>query len=285
MHRREYFYPNEILISDLKSDKIVQILQSAAWKTLDQKITSAETNNDKNIQPDLKNIEAGENACGVDAFADLKFDPSVKRALDVGGGKYDFSRNYMKSKHNIDLLIWDPYNRSKEHNLEIQSLVTNKKVDAATSMAVLNVIPEVEVRLAHICTLKDSLAVNGIAYFKIWPGENFLKGSYKPTVNSYGYPGYQANAYADRFLREVQLVFGLKNAKLHETIPNLLVATKTSDEPTSQAEIELIQKLSTKDSWHQKRKTWLNKNSSTFFNEQPFNAENNNKVNKIRCKL
>ncbi len=220
MHSREYFYPNEYLIHTLNSGKIFHILQSGAWKTLGQEITSAETNNDRNAEPEMKNIEAGENACGVDAFADLKFDRTVKRALDVGGGKYDFCRDYMKAK-GIELLVWDPYNRPKVHNENVEKSVTNQNVDAATSMAVLNVIPESESRLAHICTLKEALVINGIAYFKIWPGEGTLKGSYKPTVNSYGYPGYQANAYPDRFLREIQLVFGLSNVRLHETIPNL----------------------------------------------------------------
>ncbi|MHB1947879.1 MAG: hypothetical protein ACYCQI_07190 [Gammaproteobacteria bacterium] len=284
MHAREYFYSKERLIHTLDSGKIFHILHSSAWKTLDQEITSAETNNDRNVEPDMKSIQLGENTCGVDAFADLTFDKTVKRILDVGGGKYDYCHDHMKSR-NIDLLVWDPYNRPKEHNLDIQKSVTNKKVDAATSMAVLNVIPEPEVRLAHICTLKEALVVNGVAYFKVWPGEGALKGSYKPTVNSYGHPGYQANAHADRFLREVQIVFGLNNAKLHETIPNLIVAIKKSDEPTSKAEIELIQKLSTKDSWYFKRKDWLFKNHCFFKADCGKSKLNGKKSERILCKL
>jgi hypothetical protein len=254
---QECFYSEEIFIHTLDLEKVSRILQSSAWKTLDQEITSAETNNDINVEPNIKNIKAGNNTCGVDAFADLKFDKTVKRVLDVGGGKYDCCYDYMKSR-NIDLLVWDPYNQTKEHNVDIQNAVTRKKVDAATSMSVLNVIPELEVRLAHICTLKEALAINGVAYFKVWSGNGILKGSYRPTINSYGYPGYQANAYADRFLREIQLVFGLNNVKLHKTIPNLIVATKISSEPTAKAEIELIQKLSIADPWYLKREKMAN---------------------------
>lgn len=218
-------------------------------------------------------------------FADLKFDRAVKRILDVGGGKYDCCHDYMKSR-GIDLLVWDPYNRSRKHNIDIQSSVTLESVDAATSMAVLNVIPELEVRLAHICTLKAALAIAGVAYFKVWPGEGLLKGSYKPTVNSYGCPGYQANAYADRFLREVQLVFGLNNAKLHETIPNLIIARKISNDSTSQAEIELIQKLSITEPWHLNRKYWLMKNHTLFCEMVAANGiETNAKPDRILCKL
>ncbi len=285
MHPREHFYSKEHLIHNLDSGSIFHILQSSVWKTLGQEITSAETNNDINADPDMKSIQLGENTCGVDAFADLKFDRTVKTVLDVGGGKYDYCHDYMKSR-SVNLLVWDPYNRPKEHNIAIQYSVMNKKVDAATSMAVLNVIPEPEVRLAHICTLKESLAINEMAYFKVWPGEGGLKGSYKPTVNSYGYPGYQANAYADRFLLEVQLVFGLNNAKLHQSIPNLIVAIKNSNEPTSKVEIELIQKLSAKDSWHLKQKSWLSKNRSLLFKGVCVNyKENDKKSNRILCKL
>lgn len=284
MRAHEDFYAKERLIHTLDIEKIFHILHSGAWKTLDQEITSAETNNDSNVQPDMRNIEAGENTCGVDAFADLQFDLTVKRILDVGGGKYDCCHHYMKSR-NIDLLVWDPYNRPHEHNINIQNTVACQKVDAATSMAVLNVIPEPEVRLAHICTLKDALMINGLAYFKIWPGEDALKGSYKPTINSYGYPGYQANAYADRFLSEVQLVFGLNNAKLHETVPNLIVAVKMSNEPTSKTDIELIQKLSMEYPWQLNRKNWLIKNYSSFFKAVGENTKCNEKSERILLNL
>jgi hypothetical protein len=42
-------------------------------------------------------------------------------------------------------------------------------------------------------------------------------------TNSY----YQANAGAERFLEEVQMIFGLKNAEIGKKIPNLIVAKKS----------------------------------------------------------
>lgn len=259
----EIIYFNEIFMHHLSPEKITFIISSSAWQTLDQTITSAETNNDSNLEPDMESVKIGDNTCGVEAFADLKFDETIKRVLDVGGGKYDFSRNYMRSR-GVNLLVWDPYNRSRQHNLDVQNQVTIQNVDAATSMAVLNVIPELHVRLAHIATLKAALAINGMAYFKVWPGKGLLKGSFQSTVNSYDCPGYQANAYVDKFLREVQLVFGLDNAKLHESIPNTIVARKISDAITSKTEIELIQKLSLYDSWHITKRDWLSKNYGLF---------------------
>lgn len=97
-------------------------------------------------------------------------------------------------------------------------------------MAVLNVIPEVETRLEHIVTLKQALKINGYAYFKIWPGEGKLKGSGKAVVDAYGYPGYQANDFAAKFLPEVQLVFGIKNVVLDPKAPNLIIAKNVDSE-------------------------------------------------------
>lgn len=222
-HIHETFFKNSRSIKSIDPQEISQILKNGAWSTTGQSISSAETNNDINPDPQYNEVARGENAAGVNAFADIPFDKNVKRILDVGGGKYDVCRNYMRSK-NIELLVWDPFNRSKAHNSQVRQAVTKHKVDAATSMAVLNVIPEPEARLAHIVTLKEALKENGYAYFKIWPGEGKLKGSNKAVVNGYGYPGYQANAYAIKFLPEVQLVFGPKNARVDPKIPNLIIA-------------------------------------------------------------
>lgn len=224
-HLHEYYYKKSSSIDNIDHQKIINILKKGAWKTTYQSITSAETNNDINPEPQYKQIDEGDNAAGVNAFADIPFNTDVKRVLDVGGGKYDVCQKYMRTKH-IDLLVWDPYNRSKSHNNKVKLEVSNHKVDAATSMAVLNVIPEPEARLEHIVTLKNALKNNCYAYFKIWPGEGKLKGTNKAVVNAYGYPGYQANAYAAKFLPEVQLVFGPKNARLDPKIPNLIIAQK-----------------------------------------------------------
>lgn len=282
MQAREQLYPNEYFIHDFTSERIADLLQSSAWGAAQQAITSAESNNDCCPEPNMKNIAAGENTCGVDAFVDLEFGADVKVILDVGGGKFDVCRDYMQSR-GIDLLVYDPYNRTQEHNETIKGLVTKEKVAAATSMSVLNVIAEPEARLAHICTLKDALQINGMGYFKIWPGEGILKGCYKPTINSYGHPGYQANAYADRFLREVQLVFGVEHAALHATIPNLIVAKKTSHQPIDRNEIESIQRLSKSDAWYVRQQQLKPRDDMRFFAQKVKEIDPDSMREIIRC--
>lgn len=111
-------------------------------------------------------------------------------------------------------------------------------------MSVLNVIPEVAVRLEHINTLKAALVVGGKAYFKIWPGEQPLQGTYLPSATD---TFYQANAYADRFLREIEIAFGIGNVRLDYNVPNLIIAVKITESNTSQHDIALIQRQSEKE--------------------------------------
>jgi hypothetical protein len=242
-HEQKEF--KEIFVHDLRADTIYEIITTSAWQTLNQSINAKESNTNNQTAPD---ITTHDNTSGVNAFADITL-PENEMILDVGGGKFDHAKNYVRTKWQSELLIWDPFNRSHDHNHQVQSQVEKNKVAAATSMSVLNVIPEVESRLAHISTLKYALQLNGIAYFKIWPGEGNHKNSYIPTINDDDRIGFQSNAGADRYLREIQIVFGLQNAYIDERIPNLIIAKKISDSPTTLDEILLIQTKSKQDAW------------------------------------
>lgn len=238
MQRKDQF------IHEYSAQSLLSILQNNAWQANGQSISSAITNQDNIDEPDAHYLAIGENASGPTAFSDFTFDSTVKKVLDIGGGRFDCNKHYLKKMYNIDLSIWDPFNRSKEHNDRIFALFSANKADAVTSMSVLNVIPELEARLAHLATLKDALTIGGKCYIKIWPGELPYKGSYIPTATD---QAYQANAYADRFIREVELVFGLGNVFLNKHIANFIIAIKQSDKLTSIQSIEEIQIKSKQD--------------------------------------
>lgn len=209
-------------ISDLSADKIYHVLKNKIWDTPEQKNTSRNTNNNDAIAVDITKIRQGENTDGIDAFADISFQCSVKKVLDIGGGKFDINKNFLREKKNIELLVWDPYNRSQEHNASVQQEIQQKKADAVTSMSVLNVIFECAARLAHIATVKYALKKNGKAYFKIWAGEGSYKSTNMPCLTN---NGYQSNSPTFRFLHEIELVFGKGNVEVSQQIPNLIVAT------------------------------------------------------------
>jgi len=63
--------------------------------------------------------------------------------LDFGGGKYDTATEFLKEK-NVTNLVFDPFNRSKEHNTLIMSQVIVNGCDSITCLNVLNVIPLTE---------------------------------------------------------------------------------------------------------------------------------------------
>ena len=272
-------------ICELSSLKIFSLLQYSAFQIHNQKITSAETNNNENINPDVQKFECGGNTEGINAFLDLPLNKNVKRIIDVGGGRFDANKDYMKLHKQIELLVWDPFNRKKLHNAKIENSVLDKKADSATSMSVLNVIPNPEDRLAHLVTLKAAIVVDGKAFIKIWPGEGVLKGSYLPSGTA---SKYQANAYSDRFLSEVEIVFGRGNAKLHPTIKNLIVATKKTEhclllddiegiQSKQEAELEILREIRA----HSVRQIYVKENILKMFklSFSMFNSNNHTIIN------
>src|SRR3990167_289407 len=226
-------------LHEIKSEDILFTLKKGQWQVYNNEISSAVTDTNDGIV-----VEDADNTSGVDAYRDVSFDVKVKEVLDVGGGKYDCNRDYLRDKRKINLLVWDPYNRSSDHNKAIQYKVAKFKVDAAVSMSVLNVIPDIRSRLAHIMTVWASLRSGGKAYFKIWPGENLFKGTYLPIETE---SRYQANAFLDRFYREIQVVFGDLNVMMDKRVPNLFVAMKANANHLFFEQIKSIQARSKND--------------------------------------
>lgn len=228
-------------IHDLSEETILSILQSPPWKLGEQAVSSAKTNDNDFSEPNMQLLSEGDNTAGINAFYDITFKKHVKHIVDIGGGRFDCNQHYMKHSRGIELLVWDPFNRSKAHNVEVQKKIQERRADAVTSMSVLNVIPDVKSRLTHIVTCLSAIKIGGQAYFKIWPGDGNLRGSFFPIATN---QSYQANAFSNRFLREVQIVFGFNNVKIDPKIPNLIVANKVSEAYTSLSEMKWINHLS-----------------------------------------
>lgn len=53
-------------------------------------------------------------------FADLSFPSSAKVLVDVGGGKFDASKQYVEKKYpGLKMYVVDPFGRSPEHNAQV----------------------------------------------------------------------------------------------------------------------------------------------------------------------
>jgi hypothetical protein len=86
--------------------------------------------------------------------------------LDVGGGKYETATEYLNSK-GVNNLVYDPYNRTKEHNT---SVLNHFIYDSATIANVLNVISTDEERISTLETASSYVKPGGIIYISVYEG-------------------------------------------------------------------------------------------------------------------
>jgi len=116
--------------------------------------------------------------------------------LDWGGGAYNKARDYAKLKHNVNLNVYDPWNRDHEHNTK--ALDSNPTV--ITCFNVLNVLTDDTLKeLLH--TIKSySMYTPARVIFGVYTGNR--SGIHKVTRD-----GFQRNEPLDSYLRLVKKYF------------------------------------------------------------------------------
>lgn len=151
----------------------------------EQEFSSAATSINSNKLPAIYNM--------------VKFRPGDV-VVDFGGGKFDNAVNYLKDK-NVTLLVYDPYNRSAEHNKEVLRLLKEHGgADAAVNSNVLNVIKEPEAREAVLKNIKKITKRGAPIYITVYEGRG--DGAEGPTKS-----GYQLNRKTSDYMDEVGSVF------------------------------------------------------------------------------
>lgn len=154
-------------------------------KQAQQEFSSAATSINSNKLPAIYNM--------------VKFRPGDV-VVDFGGGKFDNAVNYLKDK-NVTLLVYDPYNRSAEHNKEVLRLLKEHGgADAAVNSNVLNVIKEPEAREAVLKNIKKITKRGAPIYITVYEGRG--DGAEGPTKS-----GYQLNRKTSDYMDEVGSVF------------------------------------------------------------------------------
>ena len=135
----------------------------------------------------------------------VKFKPG-SLVLDFGGGKWDSAVNYLKDK-DVTLLVYDPYNRSAEHNQEVLSILKEHGgADAAVNSNVLNVIKEPEARQTVLRNISRLTKKGAPIYITVYEGKKNNEGEVTKS-------GYQLNRKTADYLEEIQTVF--KDAERH----------------------------------------------------------------------
>lgn len=120
--------------------------------------------------------------------------------VDFGGGKFDNAVEYIRDK-GATLCVYDPYNRSAEHNKEVLRILReNGGADAAVNSNVLNVIKEPEARKNVLENIARITKPGASIYITVYEGKG--DGQEGPTKS-----GYQLNRKTADYLEEIQEVF------------------------------------------------------------------------------
>lgn len=132
-------------------------------------------------------------------YSMVRFNPGDV-VVDFGGGKFDNAVNYLKDQ-DVTLLVYDPYNRSSEHNKEVLKVLREHGgADAAVNSNVLNVIKEPEARNAVLQNIKKITKKGAPIYITVYEGTG--KGNEGPTKS-----GYQLNRKTADYMDEIGRVF------------------------------------------------------------------------------
>lgn len=214
-------YSNEIAVF-AKPDEKQAILDAIA--AFNQSVLCAtDANSADNYEDDIQEIgqeftseNTSINSGRLPAvFNMVSFEPGTVN-IDYGGGRFDNVAEYL-TQYDVVNLVYDPYNRTAEHNKEVIRLIREHGgADTATCSNVLNVIKEPEVRLNVLNNIKKLVKSGGIVYITVYEGKgNAAEG---PTKS-----GYQLNRKTADYMEEVQQVFPDATRK-----GKLIVATNTS---------------------------------------------------------
>lgn len=122
--------------------------------------------------------------------------------LDYGGGRFDNVAQYLKD-YDVLNLVYDPFNRSKEHNKDVIDFVKkNGGADTVTCSNVLNVIKEPENRLSVIKNCDRLVKNGGTVYFTVYEGSGSGEGKADDKRKS-----YQTNMKTADYQEELEKVF------------------------------------------------------------------------------
>jgi len=116
------------------------------WKTpKSQEYTSAETSINRDKTPAT--------------FGRVKWERGTINA-DIGGGRFDNATDFL-ARRGVKNHIFDPFNRSKEHNDRVANTIADGGADTATVNNVLNVIKEPGNRHKVIAQAADAISLTG----------------------------------------------------------------------------------------------------------------------------
>lgn len=175
------------------------------WDVPTQKITSADTS-----------INQAKLPAGYSKLKKMGVFKPGQRVVDIGGGRFDNAVEDL-AKQDVELQVYDPFNRAPEHNQAVKELIADGGADIAVSNNVLNVIEEPENIKRVVQQAENAVKPGDKAYFTVYVGDKSGKGK----VTS---KGYQRNEPTSAYVSRIEEVFGKGNVTFKG---DLITATKT----------------------------------------------------------
>ena len=212
------------------------------WDVPTQKITSADTS-----------INSSKLPAGYSKLKDMDVFKPGQRVVDIGGGRFDNAVEDL-AKQDVELQVYDPFNRAPEHNQVVKELVADGGADIAVSNNVLNVIEEPENIKRVVQQAENAIKPGDKAYFTIYQGDG--KGVGRITKEKKNKDGtvepksYQRNEKTDAYVPRVEEVFGKGNV---ERKGDVIIATKNADTPPPATKVDAP-----------KERTFKNEKGTTF---------------------
>ena len=123
--------------------------------------------------------------------------------VDIGGGRFD---NLVQdaAEEGATVKVYDPFNRTPEHNSVVVDSIKDGQADMAMSHNVLNVIQEDKNIIDIALQAENAIKPNGKAHFSVYEGTG--KGEGKVTTK-----GYQRNEKTAAYVPLIEKVFGEGN--------------------------------------------------------------------------
>lgn len=167
-------------------------------------------------------------AGGVKAVAEIL--PAGSLNLDYGGGRYNQAVEYLKQVDVMNL-VFDPFNRSKEHNREVLDIIKEYGgADSCTCCNVFNVIDGDAAKITALKNIRRLVRSGGSVYIQTYEGSDKIetqndkgKTVKKPSgVGKTTKKGWQENKETKAYIPLVQEVFPDAMYKVIKGVPMIV---------------------------------------------------------------
>lgn len=188
----------------MKINRRRKYVKSSMTIRKNRKITSAEEVDEdelEQVEQEFTSKDTSINSTKLPAIYKLVDFPKGTLVLDYGGGRFDNAVEWLAEKE-VEGVVYDPYNRSAEHNRDVVRRVReNGGADITLCSNVLNVIKEPEARLGVLKNIRKLTKPSGKVYITVYEGKGTGEGKQSQKDS------YQLNRKTSDYLDEVHQVF------------------------------------------------------------------------------